>query len=113
MAIILRQCRAKVRYATKEEAERSAEHQRVALRPDPQRVAQIRAYYCPLHGAWHTGNGPRQVYQIANDPTVEAIGRLHTLKHAAIQNYGASRDPREWEGVRILTRVIQHLQRTL
>lgn len=108
-------CHSKTRYLTRELADEQAVRQgQTANRfNDPARASRRRAYYCPVHGCWHIGNGRDAPYDARLTATTDAIGRLHTQRQRLLDEYGRSHSPAAWAGVRALSGAIKHLQKSL
>lgn len=104
-------CHAKVRYTTREFAEEIAREQRTRLGHHAVKAASHGAYYCEVHGAWHTGHASRPSARSHSTATSDAIGRLRHMRDTLVQSFGQTHNPRDWDGVRMLARVIIHLQR--
>ncbi len=100
-------CRSKVGFATREFAEQvvaEAQH-----REHPARWATLRPYLC-FCGSWHTGHSDPQRRQPGSNSTTDALGRLRELRAVLIADYGRTKNPKIWQGVRALSGAIRFLQ---
>lgn len=103
-------CHAKVRFATKEFAESVIREQQSHRVYVPKAGQQHRAYFCRIHGAWHTGNSRAQQRWEPSNAQQDTLGRLSHLRGLLIAEFGATKRPDTWRGVRALSGAIRHLQ---
>lgn len=72
---------------------------------------QHRAYWCIRHGCWHTGNSTSAQHFSSITPAEEATAILQRLRQDLIADYGRTKDPQLWVGVRAISGAIVHLTR--
>lgn len=106
-------CHHKIRYASREFAQAHIAELQGSKGEHPVRGAWLQAYLCQAHGCWHVGHRRPGVAKRSAAAFIhlDAQKLIQGLRRGLILDHGRTKQPELWQGVRVLSRVLRHLNR--